>query len=160
MTTLLALLLSMAAASAAENYFVLEADQTISNVIVANADFSPGDGKTKALVSSLPSRAAVGDKWNGSVLTKASPPPAPSSAGIRDFLAQFGYDEIALINLADIQARLKEASIELPTKAAAVREWITETQLAYAQGQSYTPAPYNYADVLAEVAPLLSHHEQ
>ena len=71
------------------------------------------------------------------------------------FLASFGYDAIALINLSDIQIRLHAASIPLPTKTAEIRQWITATQIAYATSQPFTNAPHTYAEVLTELAPYL-----
>ena len=122
MRAFLLLIVSVVAANAA-NYFVLDAGGTITNCIIAQSSFSPGPGLTKILVSALPTTAKVGDKWDGATLTPGNA--ASTQPGIKDWLASFGYDDIALLNLMDIQARLKDADVSLPTKAAAVREWLS-----------------------------------
>jgi hypothetical protein len=94
---------------------------------------------------------AVWEAWEGETAAYVEPTPEPLT--VEEHFAASGFSLLALLNLLDLSTRLPE----LPEKAAAVRAWVTDQQTRFALGQSLTPAPHSYPDVLAELlAPLLA----
>lgn len=93
---------------------------------------------------------AAWEAWEGETAAYVAPEPTPPT--VEEHFAASGYSLLALLNLLDLSSRLPE----LPEKASAVRAWVTDQQTKFALGQSLDPAPHTYAEVLAELAPLLN----
>lgn len=100
-------------------------------------------------------RAAY-DTWiqGGGAVEEYEAPEAPRQS-LEDFISANGYTVLSLINLKDIEDKLRAASVDLPAKSAAVRSWISSVQVAYAQGGDLPSAPHSYQEVLTELLPYL-----
>lgn len=102
--------------------------------------------------------------WNGSAWVMQDIPPAPepepepepTAPTVESFATMQGYGAFQLIDLKDMEDKLHAASIEIPTKAAAVRAWVDSVRLAFATAQTPANAPHSYEEVLAEVLPILN----
>lgn len=81
--------------------------------------------------------------------------PALPRQSLEDFILANGYTVLSMINLKDIEDKLRAANVELSTKSAAVRSWISSVQVAYAQGADLPLAPHSYEEVLTELLPYL-----
>ncbi len=96
------------------------------------------------------------EEWiqNGGAVAEYEPPQITET--IESFAARNGYGVFELLNLKDMEDALRAASVEIPPKAAAVREWINSTRQAFALGQAPQNAPHSYAEVQAEIIAILN----
>lgn len=91
---------------------------------------------------------------NGGAVAEYEPPQITET--IESFAIRNGYGVFELLNLKDMEDALRAASVEIPPKAAALREWINSTRQAFALGQTPQNAPYTYAEIQAEIIAILN----
>lgn len=100
---------------------------------------------------------ALYDQWtqSGGTVSAYIAPDSPVES-MEAFMARNGFGVFQLLDLKDMEDKLRALSLELPTKSAAVRTWIDSTRLSFATGQSLAQPPYPYEEVAAEVLQLLN----
>lgn len=103
----------------------------------------------------------VGDHWTLEDIPtpepELEPEPEPEPPMTMERFAEMqGFRAFDLLNLSDVERELEKQSIPLPTKSAAVRQWVNDVRSAFLTGATPPAAPHTLTEVLEEIANLQS----